>query len=718
VVLWDVASGKEVRRLTGPKSKVNAVPFAPTGEVLAAAGEDGVIRLWQPGTGKELRHFSAGPGAVRALSFAADGKTLAAANADKTVSLWDPATGKERQRLRGHAEEVWSVALSPDGKTLASGGDGIRLWDAGTGAALRRLGERDLTYVTCLAFAPDGKTLASGGHDHLIRFWDPDTGKELRQIRAHPERVVTLAFAPDGKTLASGCVESSIHLWDTATGKQLLPGRGHGERLTAVAVAPDGKLIATGAWDGAVRLWDADSGKEVALWQTLTAAKRRAYDDAERIQQVRFSPDGKRLVVVREGETVLLWDVVAKKEGGSWGGGCAAFSPDGKLLAVGGRGTTVADANRGVIRLYDAATGKEAGELRGHATPIADLLFSPDGRTLASGGQVMFGFRGPGDDPVREEQLIRLWDMTTRRQRRFLGGPHGNLGAFSPDGRTLAVRGFMEKTVSLWEVASGEERARLEGHTEMVFSVAFAPDGRSLASASMDGTVRLWGLPGGKEVGRLEGHRGWVMAVAFAPDGKRLVSGSIDTTALVWDVSRLLQTKGPAQEPTARELDALWPKLAGGARDAYQAVGALVAAPGPAVAFLRDRLPPAKPADPRKVAGLIADLDSNEFAARQRAADRLEKLADLAEPALRKALADRPSPEARKQLEKLVDGLERESLSAEQLRSVRALEALELAGTPEAGELLTALARGAPEARLTRWAKEALERRQRQEPGR
>jgi hypothetical protein len=201
------------------------------------------------------------------------------------------------------------------------------------------------------------------------------------------------------------------------------------------------------------------------------------------------------------------------------------------------------------------------------------------------------------------------------------------------------------------------------------------------------------------------GHRGPADAPSFSPDGRTLATGSMDTTVLLWDVRRGAPGKRPS---TPRELEALWLTLGGAdGAQAYDAVLAL-AAPGPAVPFLRGRLRPV-PA-PKNVDRLLADLDDDEFEVRQKARAALEALGDAAEPALRKLLAGKPSLEVRRQAEAILRKLHGKPLPPEQVRLLRALEALEHAGTPEARRVLEILAKGAPGARLTREAAAAAKR--------
>jgi hypothetical protein len=299
----------------------------------------------------------------------------------------------------------------------------------------------------------------------------------------------------------------------------------------------------------------------------------------------------------------------------------------------------------------------------------------------------------------------------------------------SPDGRTLA--GWEEnprllllsgapgaevgqwvgrdegRRLVLWEVATGKEALRLDVLRHEAAGLAFAPDGRTLAESTLAGPVVLRDALSGRELTRLEGHGGRVFRVAFAPDGKTLASGSADTTALLWDVRPWVGRRGPAAPLAPRDLDAHWAALAGDdAPRAWRAVGALVAAPQQAVPLLEKNLRATLP-DRTLQARLIAALDSGDFEKREQATRELARLGELAEPALRGALKGRPSAELRRRVGRLLEPLRKQELSGERLREVRAVQVLELTGTAAARRVLAGLAKGEPEARLTREARGA-----------
>jgi hypothetical protein len=229
------------------------------------------------------------------------------------------------------------------------------------------------------------------------------------------------------------------------------------------------------------------------------------------------------------------------------------------------------------------------------------------------------------------------------------------------------------------------------------------------------GEVKLFEVASGRERAEFTEHKEWVECVKFSPDGGTLVSAGGFTRGAPGQVHvhRLmdLRERKPNADPSTEQLQALWDALAAtDAPKAHQAVLALTASPRATVPFFKDRLKPVAPVDPKRLVRLIAKLDDDKFEERERATKELEELRDLAGPALQKALAEKPSEEVRARATRLLLQVEIPITAPELLRALRAIEVLEHVGTPEARELLEALAGGAAEARPTWEAKASLKR--------
>jgi hypothetical protein len=297
-----------------------------------------------------------------------------------------------------------------------------------------------------------------------------------------------------------------------------------------------------------------------------------------------------------------------------------------------------------------------------------------------------------------------------------------NACAVSPDERTLvtatltATQGDKEirwgtSTIRFWELASGKERMTIAPHQAgWPFSFqkfALAPDGRTLATARPDRTVQVWDAATGTELLHRTGLPSRTVVLAFAPDGQTLATGNDDSTILLWDTTTPKKTR---REPGAKELDQWWSALAGkDAHAAWTAIWNMIEAPQSVVPFLRRRLRPAAALPADEVRRLLADLDSSDFARREAASKCLAEFDDRIVPALEDALKNAESAELRRRLKDLLPTSQM-IRSPEALRQVRAVEVLEHMGTPEARRLLEELASGAPEARLTREAKVSTER--------
>jgi WD40 repeat protein len=520
--LWDISSGREVRSFQGHSHRVFSIAFSPDGMYALSGSEDKTLKLWDINSGIEIRTFKGHSKLVFSVAFSPDGKYALSGSQDNTIKLWDISSGEEIRTFVGHSSSVQSVAFSPDGKYALSGSkdNTIKLWDISNGREIRSFrGHTDS--VDSISFSPDGRYVLSGSRDKTLKLWNFSTGRQIRTFKGHSEGVFSAAISTDGRYALSGSRDNTLKLWNISTGRQIRTFKGHSNYVNSIVFSRDGRYALSGSFDDSLKLWDVNSGRLIRTIGGFISG----------VDSVAFSPDGSYALSGSGDKTLKLWDINSGKEMRTFKGhsdrvSAVAFSPNGSYALSGSYDKT--------LILWDINSGRKIQTFKGHSAGVNSVAFSPDGRYALSGSG---DFRSRyGNDVV--DNTLKLWDIRSGRAIRTFRG-HSELVfsvTFSPDGK-YALSGSQDNSLKLWEISSGKEIRTFTGDAYGVHSVAFSPDGRHALSGNWNNILKLWDIDSGREIRIFKGHSKLVESVAFSPDGRYALSGSGDNTLKIWDTS-------------------------------------------------------------------------------------------------------------------------------------------------------------------------------------
>ncbi|MGI5521469.1 helix-turn-helix domain-containing protein [Micromonospora sp. CA-259024] len=541
---------------------IYTVAFTPDHSLLASAAGDGTIGLWDPAHGDRIATLSGHTGRAADVAFADDGTLLASIGIDGTngsIIIWDVQT--HQQRIRLTENNLGSgMAFSPDGTKLAVGLTGkpgpgaeanagragdIALHDLRTGT--RTLLREHRSPVRSLTFSHDGEFLVStDGVQHPVA-WRVATGTVYARLPA--EHVFSVAFGPSGYVLAGSADDRGVYLWDLAGDQPVrLPPLPLAGRYAWTISAPTDSKLAVADENGAITIWDLQ--RREAL---------QTYQDRGRTEtvSVALSQDGTMLASAGFNGTIVLHDLESARFSG--------FTAQVKDVKVSPDGNRIASAGSdGTVRLWDT-DGKPLAVLGGHVDEVQAVAFSPDGLRLAAvtrnnivtiwdlqrqqhatppilskgiGASTDVGF-DPGGRLVAAATLGPfIWDVgdikkPTEITARFRAQIVTSL-AFAPDGRSLlgaSVGGY----VNTWDVTTGKLLSRVNSQQGTVQDIAVSPDGRLFATAGDSRTIKLWDAATGSELAVLQGHTAPIQVLAFSRDGRKIASAGDDRTIIVWD---------------------------------------------------------------------------------------------------------------------------------------------------------------------------------------
>lgn len=493
--------------------------FSPDGGSLLAGDDRGELQFWNLHSGEIERTISSGAG-VSSAAISPNDEFVATGHSDGSLRLWGPR-GDRALRFSSVSGAIATLDFTPDGRFLIgcveprNGPGRVELWDSRSLRPVRSLGQ-DQSRVRAVAIDGSETIVVVTGNPKEPAgrgkvLIHAPNGRQSIDLGLPAADFTAVSATLDGRVLAAADSNNQIHFWDRH-GNALRSITHAGSAAMDLAISPRGDLLAAVEADGRVGVWDVASGSPHVRFEGHSPESRRL-SPPERQYSIAFSPDGSTIATTGPDGLLKLWTLEGSPPSRTIQTDAYLYS-----LAISPNGRHLLAGGSAGATLWDLDAGPLIGRLPDHGKAVATAI-SPDGRWALTSG---------------EDHALFLWDLETGEQVRRLDGHTAEVrcAAFSPDGRTVASCGY-DQLAMIWDVESGREVQRLTGHRDRVNVLAFSPDGRFLATGDTF-SLRIWSLAAAREPIRIQTPSP-VGAVCFSPDGSQVLAGLNDASVRVWD---------------------------------------------------------------------------------------------------------------------------------------------------------------------------------------
>ncbi len=554
VRIWHVQTGEVRRVLRGHERGVEDVEWTHGGAQLVSL--DGTAaRLWRVSDGALLRTF---PGSGKSMALTPDGKQLWVGRSGGQLRVFDVDSGAELLSLAAHSDRIHAITIDPAGRrALTAGWDGrIKVWDTATRSLIRTL-EDHQAGLRFVSFRADGRYLMTGAEDGTILLRDGATLEVVDRLALPSASHATGGwFGADGLTLVTISADGGLRIWHTDSGSVLVTIDAVAQgKLFDASMSPDRRILVT-ATLRTVHVWDPYRGVQFRVFAGGSPGSSAFEPGA-------LSADGQRLVAARTSPDgppwIRVWDPVSGALVSTWQDQglpySVAISRDGGRIVVGDIAGTPA-------RLYDGHSGRLVARLLGHRQMVYNVAISADDRYIATASYDRTVRQWQTEDglpvgPVIELEVrptavafdpdgTRLAVATERGEVRIYDRAQGTLLRsfaahltwiedieWSPDGTRLVTAGRQDHTGKVWDLVGNAPPVLLSGHADNLIRASFSPDGKTIATASVDETARLWDARTGDLLRFFPGAN---QTAAFSPDGSSLYTTGLGDYAVAWNL--------------------------------------------------------------------------------------------------------------------------------------------------------------------------------------